>query len=291
MTVLSILVLVLLSMLGSLTSIWQEGQAHNERRTIAQAVLERMTRDISQAAMPLAQSNTNTLAFVINPSWLSITGANQQSIFFESPVATDGSGNALVGYYVKWVGASPGTPTLMRVLINPSDPSGSGTDYQVYSGPANAGISDGLLATYGAGTQASNYQGLLSENVLGVWIQALDANNTPIVQTGLATGAYDSRLPYVYNSYSGRSKGGTGVQNGPSTNTPSVLPASVQVAIAVIDSRSVRRLTNAPANFPPSGSIWTDVQNFYNNLKSVSPAAAKGTEIQTTTIPLVNGPR
>jgi type II secretory pathway component PulJ len=281
MTVLSILVFVLLAMLSSLTNIWQEGQAHNERRTVAQAVLDRMSRDISQAALPMVQGNTNTLDFVINPTWVT---ANQypQSIFFQAPVATDGGTNgnlAVVGYFIQWVNGSPGTPTLSRILINPSSPV-----YFVDSGTPNAWISNNLL-TNAPATSAKNYAGLLAENVIGLWIQALDPSGNPITQSTFTKGEqFDSRYPYLYTNYGLTDNGNATV----STNMASALPASVQIAIAVIDSRTAKRLTAIPSHYTITGNFWNDIQNFYTNL----PAAVyKGTEIQTTTIPLANGPR
>ena len=286
--ILSILVLLLLGMLGGLTTVWQQGQAHNERRTVAQAVLDRMTRDISQAVLPMARSNTNSLDFVINPSWIT-TNNYPQSIYFQAPVATDGGNNgnlAVVGYYVQWIN---GTATLTRLLINPSS-----TVYAVYSGTHNAWISNSLLtnapATFVSSTSPNNYGGLLAENVIGLWVQALDPLGHPTQQSINTTANYgevfDSRYPYAYTNYD--LIGGGGTTGYIVTNAASAFPASVQIAVAVVDSRTAKRITSIPTYPALTGNIWTDVQNFYNHLPT---AVQKGTEIQTTTVPLANGPR
>jgi uncharacterized protein (TIGR02599 family) len=280
--VLSILVLVLMSMLGSLTNTWAQGQARNERRDIAQAVFDRMSRDLAQVSLPASQGNTNALNFVINPSWITKT-PYAQSIFFQAPVATDGGTNgnmAVVGYFVQWVNGTPGTPTLTRLLINPSS-----SDYAVYSGTPNTWVTDALL-TNDAPATAPTYTGLLAERVLGLWVQALDSGGNPITQSGVSTNqgeTFDSRYPYAYTNYNLNSGAGY-----VSTNAASSLPASLQVAIAVVDARTAARITSIPTHYAATGNFWNDVQNFVTNLP---PAVYKGTEIQSTIIPLSNAPR
>jgi len=281
--ILSILVVILCSMLGSLTAAWQLGQAHNERRNTASAVMDRLSRDLRQAALPSNRTSTNGIQFIINPPGVGATYENPQAFFWQAPVATDGSTNgnlAVVGYFVQWVNGSPGTPCLCRILINPSSP-----DYDVYTTP-NAWITSSLIGTYASATPANNYAGLLSENVLGLWVQALSPQGYPTQQTpnpGLNGEAFDSRYSYISTNYSYPTAQVM-------TNVPSVLPSSVQVAIAVIDSRTAARLsTTGKPNYPAlTGNFWADVQSFYNGLPNT---IRQGTEIETMTIPLANGPR
>ncbi len=96
--------------------------------------------------------------------------------------------------------------------------------------------------TYVSATASNNYGGLLAENVLGIWVQALDPQGFPITQRdpvtlnpNLAGEAFDSRLPYSYTNYLYGSPQVT-------TNVASAMPASMQVAIAVMDSRTAARL-------------------------------------------------
>jgi hypothetical protein len=286
--ILSILIIILLSMLGSLTTAWQLGQGHNERRNVAEAVFDRMSRDLSQVALPMSRVNTNSLELIINPSTVTATYRNPQAFFWQAPVATDGgtSGNlAEVGYFVEWVNGTPGTPCLARLLINPSS-----TDYSIYSSPTSW-ISDALLgkyapASYISATASNNYAGLMAENVLGLWVQALGPDGNSIVQSNspsLAGEAFDSRYPYAYANpyYSGIPQ---------QTNIACALPASMQVAIAVMDTRTAQRLaiTGKPTYPALSGNFWADVQGFYNGLPKT---IRQGTEIETVTIPLANGPR
>ena len=133
LAVLGIIMVILLEMTLSLLNTWQFDQARNERRTIGQTVLERMSRDLRQIALPMNHADTNSLEFVINPGGVSATYKFPQALFWQAPVATAGGTNgnlAVVGYFVQWVSnGTLATPCLSRVLINPS----SATYYNLYS--------------------------------------------------------------------------------------------------------------------------------------------------------------
>jgi prepilin-type N-terminal cleavage/methylation domain-containing protein len=278
LAILSIIVVVLLSVITSLMSTWQLGQARNERRTVGRDALERMARDLRLASMPLSKSNATNLEFVVNPAGVSSTYELPQAVFWQAPVASDGgiNGNlAIVGYFVQWIN---GAPSLTRVLINPS----MTTSYTIYSNPT--WMSDALIQLNAPATASSGYAGLMAENVLGLWVQALDPQGNPIQQSaGFAGENFDSRLPYAYTN--------TVYGTQPNTNVAPVLPASVQIAIVIIDSRTAKRLTGVNPKEKPSaitGNFWSDIQNFYSNLPS---AIQKGAEIQTTTVEIAASPR
>ena len=285
MAILSIILVVLTGMASSLMTTWQMWQAKNERRTVAQTVLERMAYDLRQVTLPSSRS-TNNLQFVINPSGVTAAYRYPQAIFWQTPVATDGAlptsaGNlAVVGYFVQWIN---GAPCLSRVIINPS----STNYYDIYTNPSSW-MTDAILQTNAPATAASGYVGLLADDVLGLWVQALDSSGNPIQQSsGVAGENFDSRLSYTYTSfaYTGAS-GGLGLM---ATNLAPALPARVQIAIVVVDSRTARRLTGSEKpSTTLTGNFWGDVQNFYTNLP---PIIQKGAEIRSTTVEITQGPR
>ena len=287
--ILAIIMIVLLGMTGSLSTLWQSGQARNERRTNTQAIFERMARDLQQVSLPSARSgnpalfNTNSLELVINPSGVSTKYEFPQALFWQAPVANDGSTNgnlAVVGYFVQWV---DGAPYLSRVLINPS----SASYYSIYSNPTSW-ISDNFLSNTAPATAASGYAGLMSGNVLGLWVQALDGLGNPIQQTGSAIQgeAFDSRFGYAYTNYLYTNSGNPVL----ATNAACALPAAIQIAIVIVDSGTAHHLTGTEKQSPAAltGNFWGDIQNFYTNL---APVIQKGAEIQTTTVEIANGPR
>ncbi len=279
MAILSIIVVVLLSMTTSMMTTWQFGQAKNERRAVGQAVLDRISRDMRLASLPLNRSSSSSLQFVINPGSLSAVYKLPQAVFWQAPLVTDGGtkGNlAVVGYFVQWVN---GVPSLCRCLINPSD-----TNYKIYSNPTSW-VTDTIIQNSAPATPVSGYAGLLAENVLGLWVQVLDPQGNPIRQSvGVAGENFDSRLVYSYTN--------SVYPTLATTNTPSALPSTVQVAIVVLDARTAKRLTGAASEKPTTasltGNFWGDIQNFITNLPT---AIQKGAELQTTTVDLANGPR
>jgi len=217
---------------------------------------------------------------MINPGGLSAAYELPQSIFWQAPVATDGGRNgnlAVVGYFVQWVtNGTSYAPCLSRLLINPS----STASYGIYSNPTGW-INAAILTDNAPATAASGYAGLLADNVLGLWVQALDPQGNPIQQSvGLPGENFDSRLGYAYTN--------SVYPTAASTNVSSALPAAVQVAIVVIDSRTAHRLTGTEKPTALTGNFWGDIQAFYSSLPAV---IQKGAEIQTTKVDLANGPR
>ena len=200
-------------------------------------------------------------------------------------MATDGGarGNlAVVGYFIQWINK---VPTLSRCLINPSDT----LNYKIYSAPTGW-AKDDFITNSAPATAEHGYAGLLAENVLGLWVQTLDPQGNPIGQKnslgqsiGLAGRNFDSRLVYSYTN---------SVYTVASTNMPSALPSTVQIAILVLDSRTAKRLNGIAAEKPSATSMttnfWGDIQSF---IAQLPPAIQKGAELQTVTVDLVNGPR
>ncbi len=125
--------LILVSIAGSLSSFWQMGISHNERRTSVLAAFSRMARDLRFAAAPMNPASTN-FQFVINPTNVGANYRLPQAAFWQAPVASDRTSGdmALVGYFVQWVAESNGSvPKLCRLLID-------STNYQ-YRKPSNLG--------------------------------------------------------------------------------------------------------------------------------------------------------
>jgi len=293
--VLSIIMVLLAGMTGSLMTLWRGGQAHNERRTDTQAIFDRMSRDLQQMSVPAARYgnpalyNTNGLEMGINPSGVSTNFEFPQALFWQAPVANNGSTNgnlAIVGYCVQWVN---GSPFLTRVLINPQTIPSSANYYTIYSSPSSW-ISDNVITNTAPATTNSGYQGLMSPNVLGVWFQCLDGMGNPIQQgSSIAGESFDSRLGYAYTNFLYTNSSGNPVIT---TYPPCALPAAIQVAIVIIDSATARHLTGTEKPMVNStylsGNFWNDVQYFYTNLP---PIIRQGAEIQTTTVQISNGPR
>jgi hypothetical protein len=268
------LALVLVSIAGSLSSFWQMGISHNERRSAALAAFSRMARDLRFAAAPVNPNATN-VQLVINPANVGTNYKLPQAAFWQAPVGDRSQGSmALVGYFVQWVNETNGSvPKLCRLLID-------STNFQFIK--PSAWVNDALIASNAPATKASSYEGQLAENILGIWMQPLDQAGQPIM-TNATNGTY---APGEFDSTTGYRTAFTNA-----TNTfPSALPARMEVAVVATDARTARRLTGAGNEKPGArtADLTNDVNTFYNNLPE---GIKKGARIYTTVIDLQNAPR
>jgi type II secretory pathway pseudopilin PulG len=272
------LVVILVSIAASLSSFWQLGIAHNERRSSALSAFSRMARDLRFASLPPDPSATN-FQLVINPTKVGGSYLFPQAAFWQAPVASDRSrGNmALVGYFVQWVNETNGpVPKLCRLLID-------STNYQ-YQRPSDW-ISDTLIASKAPATKASDYDGQLAENVLGLWMQPLDQRKNPILNDAkndaFPNGQFDSVRGYT-----------VGLTNGSGTLVTKVfasaLPASLEVALVAVDARTAKRLSGDEKPSARTADMWGDVNAFYNMLP---PEIKQGARIYSTVIDLHSAPR
>jgi type II secretory pathway component PulJ len=267
------LALILLSVAGSLSSYWQIGISHNERRASALAAFSRMARELRFAAAPINPASTN-FQFVINPASVGAAYKLPQAAFWQAPAGSQGN-MALVGYFVQWVNETNGLatnfPKLCRLLVDSTN-----------------SISDAVIASNAPASKASGYAGQLAENVLGLWMQPLDQARRPIVtnasNVAYANGEFDSTKGYRATLTNG------GTNSLPYTFKPA-LPASIEAAVVVVDARTAKRLQGRPNEKPsgrPTTNIWNDVNAFYNALP---PEIRNGAGIYSTVMELHSAPR
>ena len=271
------LALILLSIAGSLSSFWQMGISHNERRSSVLAAFSRMARDLRFAAAPINPASTN-FQFVINPTNVGANYRLPQAAFWQAPVASDRARGdmALVGYFVQWVAESNGSvPKLCRLLID-------STNFQ-FQKPSDW-VNDALITANAPANKASGYEGQLAENILGVWMQPLDQARRPIT-TNASNAAYPNGEFDSTAGYRAVLTNGTNV--GPYTFARA-LPASVEVAVVAVDARTARRLTGSERPGPRTADMTNDVNTFYTNLPQ---GIKQGARIYSTVIDLQSAPR
>jgi hypothetical protein len=277
-----VLALVLVSIASSLSSFWQIGIAHNERRASALAAFSRMERDLRFASAPINPESTN-LQLVINPPNVGTAYKLPQAAFWQAPVADDRSRGdmALVGYFVQWVNEVNGAvtnsiPKLCRLVMD-------STNFQ-FRKPSDW-VTDSLIASNAPADKASGYDGQLSENVLGLWLQPLNQAKHAISHDGsnivYPNGEFDSTKGYQATLTDGT--------NSITYTFRHALPASIEAALVVVDARTAKRLagTEKPGA-RSSTNMWDDVNAFYNGLP---PQIQKGAQIYNTVIELQNAPR
>ena len=241
MAILSILVVILSQMINQASTAWARGESNKERMQDARAVVEFMSNELQSALLPVNRPTQTGIQFVVNPAAItSGTFNNRDSVFWQTPQATDQTQGdvAEVGYFVRWdatVSSNP-RPILCRFFVNPGD-----TNFLIYStDPDTPWLSKKMLDAVAPGIKSNdplkNYLGLFAENVLGLWVTALDPIGQPITldATGAnITGSFDSRMGYKYTD----SNGATQIQSACS------LPAAIDLGLVTLDSRSAKRIT------------------------------------------------
>jgi len=270
----TVLLAVLAVISGTALQIWQQETAYAERRDAAMTTFGQMRRDLRYAALPSDEPG-GQFEMLLSPSSLPSTLLYPNAGFWQAPSAsiTTSGENAVVGYFIQWttnIDNDVTTPKLCRVLINPSDT----TNYQI--GTTNSWITPAIIAAVAPATPPT-YQGLLANNVLGLWMQAYDQTGTNIISTNaaggtFATDVFDSRLGY--QSANGRTY-------------PNALPASIKVSLLVVDRHTSLQLTTADA---PTAND-TDPNTFLGKLTTNAPSIAKGAQVYTTVVQLVNAPQ
>jgi hypothetical protein len=275
------LALILLSIAGSLSSFWQMGISHNERRSSVLAAFSRMARDLRFAAAPINPASTN-FQFVINPANVGANYRLPQAAFWQAPVASDRARGdmALVGYFVQWVAETNGSmtnfvPKLCRLLID-------STNFQ-FQKPSDW-VNDALIASNAPANKAAGYEGQLAENILGIWMQPLDQARRPI-----ATNASNAVYPNgEFDSTAGYRTILTNGTNAVPYTFARGLPASVEVAVVAVDARTAKRLTGSERPGPRTANMTNDVNTFYTNLPQ---GIKQGARVYSTVIDLQTAPR
>ncbi len=256
--VFGILVVLILTILGQLDRSWVQMEAENQRQHDGRDLLNYLARDIQKAMLPVNAANSSSLQFVINPSTSgSTTYSYHDNIFFQAPVATDTSAGevAEVGYFVQWQGTSP---QLCRFFVNPTN-----ANYTIYSNPTGW-LSTTIIGTVAPGTKPA-YQGLLGENVVGLWINAYDSQGNFVMDSSRR---YDSR-------------------------TTSNLPAMIDVSILVLDPATAARVASSPAivnqvKSAVTAAAITNAAQCMASLALAAPVALRGASCFTTRVQLLN---
>jgi hypothetical protein len=253
MFVLTIIVVLMARMVNQAVSAWSMGESNMNRLQNLRAVTDFIGNELQAALLPIAQTGTNSLQLVVNPTTAITSGNyNRDTIFWQTPLATDQTlGDvAEIGYFVKWDTTKPANPRseLCRFFVNPGSVTTSNSNFLIYSSPT-AWLSDSIIQSVAPATMISSYQGLFAENVIGLWLQCLDPYGQPITLDGtgntyVPSGAYKNYIDNIYDSRRGYTY--TEPDNNQKIiNPPCALPAGLNISLVMLDSQSANRVTVA----------------------------------------------
>jgi len=294
LAILALMVVALASMASEASRMWSSAEAKNQRRSTGRALLQFMARDLEMAVVPNLYPSTNpaNLQFVASlPTVMPAAVLNPHAAFWQAPIAANRSRGDLaqIGYFVRWDTTSqPGTAKaqLCRFFVDPAET----TNYQIYSREADDTPTDWLTAStldqVAPATEAGEYRGWFADNVIALWILCIDSQDRPILKTAAGVtlnGGYgfDSRQGYE-NPSAGREQ------------LPSALPASVEISLVTVDSRTARRIQapisaapGSPANFHKDQNTPGSLAHFIANLPTEIRA---GVQVFSTRVYLKNAP-
>ena len=236
MTVLSLLVLLLASLLGGVNRAWISGEQQVESYQDGRAILELMSRELALALI------SPKLQFVQNPTLNGITQrANSGSLFWQAGLTSTNSGNlSEVGYYLS-ENAAQHTFQLNRFFVPPTD----ATNYQIFTNSPND--RNALWVTNFVAVPGLNT--LLSDGVVAFWARCLDSNGDPIpwISSASTSNGDTGAAPLQFNS-AGHFQPAifgqpTSLQYTSSSSTAQahLLPATLELTIVTIDSKTMQR--------------------------------------------------
>ena len=205
--VMALLMVILLGVTSQSAAVAGGALAKKSRQQAARAALESIARDLRVAALPLGTSRDESLAFVVNPPQLDSAYHSPASAFWQARSTRSGVGFRDLGYFIRWTGSRA---ALCRLVVPEGDPMSilRNTNRSI-----NGALLD-RLAPAGTGG-VDDLRGLMADNVVGLWFKLFDASGAEIP------------LPYDSRGHS------------------AVLPAQVEVGIAVIDPGTAAKVGTA----------------------------------------------
>lgn len=207
------MVVLLVSVVSQINSAWQQTDGQKSRRESARTLLDLISRDLQTALGPVDTANASKLKFDKSPG--GFAEKHKDSLFWNcsSPRLRSNSDIITVGYFVR---QTDNGSDLCRLQA-------SGVVDNVWTQAS-------LLAP---GT-APNFQGLVAEGVLAMFVTLYDENGTVLADPGA--------------SYSS-----------------SKLPHSIDVALVIADPRTVKRMLSAGSlpDLPDADTFMNSVPEQY----------------------------
>lgn len=245
-SVLAILVIVLASVFGSVSKMWQLGESSNERLQNIRAITDFISGELRSALLPVNRTDKSNLQFVVNPTAISAQFQNPDAAFWQNPLAGDQTYGdvAAVGYFVKWDGTNPRNPrpVLCRFSVSATKSPGN---FLVYSQSGGVWLSDDILNAVSPADKDNAYEGLIAENVVALFIECRDERGQPIVRNYAGNPfvdtnkGFDSRQGFTDST---GAKTADFTESGGGKAPLCVLPPIVKMSFVLIDSHSAARI-------------------------------------------------
>ncbi len=252
-TVLLLMLVLLLGIVSHVSQYWQRAEGAKIHQQAARQVLETISRDLEAALFPLDIANQQSFQFCVNDPRGLEAYQNPDAVFWQTTSTGDsGSGDIVeVGYFVCWSGT--GVHSEIRRLRVPSP------EADIFDHP-NDWISAAKLTQLAPGSdEPATQKGLLAENVIGLWISLFNRQGMAISLP------YNSRVDL---------------------DDPARRIGSVEIALALIDSRTLKRLADKNEI-----TAHYEAANADAFLELLPPAIRQGVRVFKTRVNLEASPR
>lgn len=283
MAILSTLVLLLASLISGVSRAWVSGERQVETFQDGRAILEIMSRELSQALI------SPKLQFVQNPSLPPAANqrTNSSSLFWQAGLASTNSGNVSeVGYFLSE--DAQHNFRLRRFFVPPTD----ATNYQIFAN-APSDTSALWVTNFVSATALST---VTSNNVVALWIRCFDSKGgaIPWLSSTTTLNGDTNAAPLQFNSAAHFQPATRGqpasfkYTNASSTMQAHLLPSAVELTIVTVDSKTLERggaaipimPNSVPSGYPdvppigfgpediPTAVNWFNQQLVANNIQT-----------------------
>jgi hypothetical protein len=257
--ILTFLVLVLTALLSGVNRAWVAGEQQVSEFQDGRAICELISRELSQAII------SPNLQLVQNPSFPGGVNqrANSDSIFWQAPATSTGSGNiAEIGYYLT------DNYELRRFFVPPDN-----AKYAIFTNVPTDTSAPWITTTFSS-VEFGAASSVVSQGVLAFWVRCFDGNGDLIPWLSGAVplkfnsaAHFQPAIPGQANSFK--------YTNAATTARANLLPATVELTIVTLDPQTFRRNPTVPAQTAQSAPddlpsvITTFSQRLIsNNIKS-----------------------
>lgn len=227
-SILLVLSTILMSVTGWVANVWSHAENQTHLRQTNRMIRDLLRADLEQVVLPLSRSDT-TIFFAKNPAELSGSDLlHPHALVFHTALTTasDQSDIAAVAYFLR---EHNNSYNFCRAVI-PAGGWTSGLDPEDPSTWPDAAPAD----------RASNYQGLIAEGVLGMWVRIYEQTGTPPTESETPGATYDTRT-------SGSSR-----------------PSTVRIDFVLADKTAMTRLADGVETLPDSTA--TSAEAFVDSL-------------------------
>lgn len=303
LAILTVLVILLAAIYQHVDRIAAQAAARQQRDQTARVAFQAITRELQQINLPPPSlrtvavagnrgdiaTNARSLPLALQADSASLAASNAisgNSVYWPASLASTNETQsvAFLGYFVRWIKDQDRVrPVLCRLQA-------TDTNFSALQN-TNALLSAATLNQFAPADETSGFRGWFVENVLAIWVRALDSRGNPITQAPIViNGVVSVTSTNLYGNFD--SSQGFQTVTGTQTNRAfaPALPASLEVALVIAEDRALKNNTvihSVPANLTTnSQAFWTNINTYLTQVQAADARLGKSLRVYSTRIGL-----